>query len=77
MSALDWQESANCAGVSDDSFFPESGNHAGENIIRKYCDNCHVTAECLEYALTHDAGRFGIWGGMSQRDRDRLQGKRR
>ena len=29
-------------------------------------------AECLEYALEHDE-RFGIWGGLSERERRRLK----
>ena len=29
-------------------------------------------AECLEYALGHDE-RFGIWGGLSERERRRLK----
>ncbi len=31
-----------------------------------------VRAECLEYALAHDE-RFGIWGGLSERERRRLR----
>jgi WhiB family redox-sensing transcriptional regulator len=33
---------------------------------------CDVRAECLEYALLHDE-RFGIWGGLSERERRRLR----
>ena len=29
-------------------------------------------AECLAYALAHDE-RFGIWGGLSERERRRLK----
>jgi WhiB family redox-sensing transcriptional regulator len=31
-----------------------------------------VRAECLEYALGHDE-RFGIWGGLSERERRKLK----
>jgi WhiB family redox-sensing transcriptional regulator len=31
-----------------------------------------VRAECLEYALEEDE-RFGIWGGMSERERRKLK----
>ena len=34
--------------------------------------SCEVRAECLEYALAHDE-RFGIWGGLSERERRRLK----
>jgi WhiB family redox-sensing transcriptional regulator len=33
---------------------------------------CEVRAECLEYALAHDE-RFGIWGGLSERERRKLK----
>jgi WhiB family redox-sensing transcriptional regulator len=34
--------------------------------------SCDVRQECLEYALAHDE-RFGIWGGLSERERRRLK----
>ena len=36
------------------------------------CDGCAVRIECLEYALENDE-RFGIWGGLSERERRRLK----
>ena len=36
------------------------------------CTGCEVRGECLEYALAHDE-RFGIWGGLSERERRRLK----
>jgi WhiB family redox-sensing transcriptional regulator len=31
-----------------------------------------VKAQCLEYALKNDE-RFGIWGGLSERERRKLR----
>jgi hypothetical protein len=39
---------------------------------QRVCLSCDVRAECLEYALAHDE-RFGIWGGLSERERRRLK----
>ena len=39
---------------------------------KRVCMSCEVRAECLEYALEHDE-RFGIWGGLSERERRRLK----
>ena len=39
---------------------------------KKICTGCEVKAECLEYALANDE-RFGIWGGLSERERRRLR----
>jgi len=35
-----------------------------------------VRLECLEYALGNDE-RFGIWGGLSERERRRVRLQRR
>ena len=65
-----WQEQANCLGVDPDLFFPERG--ASTKEAKGVCRGCEVRAECLEYALAHDE-RFGIWGGLSERERRRLR----
>ena len=36
------------------------------------CLACEVRGECLEYALANDE-RFGIWGGLSERERRKLK----
>ena len=36
------------------------------------CLTCEVRNDCLEYALRHDE-RFGIWGGLSGRERRKLK----
>ena len=35
-----------------------------------------MRAECLEFALANDE-RFGIWGGLSERERRRIRLARR
>ena len=39
---------------------------------KRICTGCPVRDECLEYALANDE-RFGIWGGLSERERRRLK----
>ena len=53
-----------------EAFFPEKGGSTRE--AKKVCRSCEVRTECLEYALEHDE-RFGIWGGLSERERRRLK----
>ena len=67
---LAWQERALCAQTDPESFFPEKGGSTRE--AKRVCTTCEVRAECLEYALAHDE-RFGIWGGLSERERRRLR----
>ena len=65
-----WQESALCAETDPEAFFPEKGGSTRE--AKKICTGCEVRAECLEFALANDE-RFGIWGGLSERERRRLR----
>jgi WhiB family redox-sensing transcriptional regulator len=67
---LGWQERALCAQTDPEAFFPEKGGSTRE--AKKVCRSCEVRAECLEYALEHDE-RFGIWGGLSERERRRIK----
>jgi WhiB family redox-sensing transcriptional regulator len=67
---LDWQDQALCAQTDPEAFFPEKGGSTRE--AKRVCRSCEVRSECLEYALEHDE-RFGIWGGMSERERRRLK----
>ena len=67
---LSWQDRALCAQTDPEAFFPEKGGSTRE--AKKVCRTCDVRAECLEYALEHDE-RFGIWGGLSERERRRLK----
>jgi len=67
---LSWQERALCAQTDPEAFFPEKGGSTRE--AKKVCLTCDVRSECLEYALGHDE-RFGIWGGLSERERRKLK----
>lgn len=64
-----WQERALCAQTDPESFFPEKGGSTRE--AKRTCSRCEVRAECLDAALERDE-RFGIWGGLSERDRRKL-----
>ncbi|OBG84538.1 transcription factor WhiB [Mycobacterium sp. E136] len=65
-----WQEKALCAQTDPEAFFPEKGGSTRE--AKRICQGCEVRDACLEYALAHDE-RFGIWGGLSERERRRLK----
>lgn len=65
-----WHELALCAQTDPEAFFPEKGGSTRE--AKRVCASCPVAAQCLEYALENDE-RFGIWGGMSERERRRLK----
>jgi WhiB family transcriptional regulator, redox-sensing transcriptional regulator len=67
---LDWRDRALCAQTDPEAFFPERGGSVRE--AKRVCRSCEVRAECLEYALENDE-RFGVYGGLSERERRRLK----
>src|ERR1700740_2069468 len=66
----DWKSRANCLGVDPDLFFPERGMSTQE--AKEVCRGCVVREDCLEYALANGE-KFGIWGGLSERERRRIR----
>ncbi len=68
-----WQEFSNCLGVDPDLFFPERG--ASTREAKEVCRGCVVKDDCLEFALANGE-KFGIWGGMSERERRRIRRQR-
>ena len=68
-----WEDEANCIGVDPDLFFPERGESTRE--AKEFCLGCAVRLDCLEYALVNGE-KFGIWGGLSERERRRIRRSR-
>ena len=65
-----WMLEARCLDADPEAFFPEKGGSTRE--AKRICAICPVQQDCLTYALRNDE-RFGIWGGMSERERRRLK----
>lgn len=70
-----WAEEGACREHPDpDIWFPTSKDedHPDTRRAKAICRRCPVQADCLRYAL--EAGEeFGIWGGESERARDRIR----
>lgn len=65
-----WMDDALCAQTDPEAFFPNKGESTKE--AKKTCMACPVRQQCLEYALERDE-RFGVWGGLSVRERRKLK----
>lgn len=65
-----WRDRALCAQTGADFFFPEPGSSVRE--AKRICGMCEMRSACLEYALENDE-RFGVWGGLSERERRSLR----
>lgn len=75
------QEDAVCAQTDPEAFFPELGEST--RTAKQVCRGCPLRAEllggndrCLEVALANGE-RFGIWGGLSERERRKVRDARR
>jgi WhiB family redox-sensing transcriptional regulator len=65
-----WQDRAACFGVDPDLFFPVSEEEAGPALT--FCNTCRIREECLAWALKNGE-RYGVWGGLTEQQRRRLQ----
>jgi len=61
-----WQIRANCLGLDPELFYPERGLPTRE--AKEVCRGCVVQQDCLDFAIANGE-RFGVWGGMSERER--------
>lgn len=59
-----------CLDTPAEMFFPEKGGSADE--AKAVCASCAIREPCLEYAIANNEV-FGIWGGHTQRERQRIR----
>jgi WhiB family redox-sensing transcriptional regulator len=75
----DFDGQALCAQVDPDLWFPNQGESTREakRICKGYDDvpGCPVINQCLKWALEN--GETGVWGGTSEFERRRLNGRSR
>lgn len=71
-----WQDKANCKSAPQDIFFDENRSTAAKSaeIAKKYCNECVVREECLNYALDNNV-YVGIYGGLSNKKRREMKRK--
>lgn len=61
-----WMKNAPCASVDPEIFYPEKGESA--KPAKSVCRLCPYKAPCLTYAVEHRQ-RFGVWGGLAEKER--------
>lgn len=76
----DWEKDAKCLGEDPELFFPGRAKAVYRITATKakaICQGkdgrpvCPVREECLTHALDQDE-RYGIWGGLSHRERNAM-----
>lgn len=68
----DWPSVAACRGTDPDKLFVQG---AAQNRAKSVCLGCQVRTECLADALDNRT-EFGVWGGMTERERRALLRRR-
>jgi WhiB family redox-sensing transcriptional regulator len=64
-----WTDHAACLGKDPELFYPPKGENAQD--AKAICRVCPVAIICLNYALARRE-RYGVWGGMTEKERRRL-----
>lgn len=78
------EDDANCASTDPEIFYAEEiyvpgkvmpigSKYAYESQAKSICHECPLINKCLEFAL--DNYEMGIWGGTTERDRQRLRSR--
>ena len=74
-SRADWRDEAACRDADSELFFPDGdirSARAQVKMAKLICRSCPVSATCLSWALA-SGQQAGIWGGMTEDERRRLQ----
>ena len=68
----DWAKQGSCSQGDPDDLFVQG---AEQNRAKAVCMGCPVRTECLADALDNRT-EFGVWGGMTERERRALLKRR-
>lgn len=76
----DWQLHGSCRAADPSLFFHPEGERgprreAREHAAKTICRSCPVRQPCAAHALA-TAEPYGVWGGLSEQDRETLLGRR-
>ncbi|MFJ9871425.1 WhiB family transcriptional regulator [Streptomyces sp. NPDC101165] len=72
MASVQWTEFAACRSTDPEELFAHG---AEQNRAKAVCTGCVVRTECLAEALDQRI-EFGVWGGMTERERRALLRRR-
>jgi WhiB family transcriptional regulator, redox-sensing transcriptional regulator len=73
-----WRQHARCLGADPETFYPaddEDEDFEGAEA-KAICAMCPVAVECLEHAIAVRE-KFGVWGGLTPKERRRIIRRRR
>ena len=66
-----WTAHARCRTAPPELFFPAKTDSL--DAARNICAHCPVRDACRAYAIAAGPALKGVWGGLSERERDRAR----
>ena len=72
-----WEfEEPRCKGIDTEMYFPveDSSSFPEKKLIASVCGNCVHQVECAEWGIRRE--RFGIWGGLTDYQRQVIRRQR-
>lgn len=78
-----WQWDAECRDLPVELFYADTHDTSGYPLVKKFCGRCSVRGQCLETALAAEALpeayglRYGLWGGLTPVERQKLVDERK
>ena len=70
MEDTSWLRRARCRGLDPEQFFVRGIAQARPAL--RICQRCRVKEDCLRYAVENEID-FGVWGGLTERQRRAYQ----
>jgi WhiB family redox-sensing transcriptional regulator len=67
----DWMHDAECTRANPELFYPEPAGRSVDQA-KAVCARCTVTDQCLAFALEHGEIDYGVWGGLTVKERRQL-----
>jgi WhiB family redox-sensing transcriptional regulator len=69
----DWRAQARCRDYEPELFYPFGTELQAKSAPAiRICNQCAVRTECRDWAMSHGE-LFGVWGGLSEIDREALR----
>lgn len=66
-----------CRDVDTDVFYPAAGANDVVRLAKRICEGCRLRVRCKTWALSRPVDEvYGIWGGMSRKQRAQHHGRR-
>ena len=62
-----------CYNHPDPDWFHIPGNNVVNRAQKRFCNDCKIITECLDYALRNDVS--GVWGGTTTGEREVMRKK--